>query len=781
MEATRPIRKLRFGAFEVDLRSRELRKQGVRLKLQDQPFEVLALLLEHPDDVVTREELRQKLWPAETFVDFDTGLNTVIKKLRAALGDSADKPEYIETLPRLGYRFIGQVYSGNLPAPASIQEESSAMSLRATPSSRKKRQIILAIAVAALVVGVAITARRVYFARPSLTETDVILLTDFVNRTSDPIFDNSLDKALEVKLTESPFLSLLSEPDVASTLRMMRRNPDERVTRDLGIEICKRRGLKALVVPEIDAVGNKYVITLEAIDANTQKSIARQQVEANNKDQVIAALGKAGSQLRKRLGESLSSLEKYDAPLDLATTSSLEALQAYRSGLTLYRSGKRHEAIPFFERAIELDPHFCSAYDLLGRAHHSIGDSQESRANFARAFALKDQRLTQEENFQTTAFYYSSVTGNLDKDLAVLLLYRQIYPRSVDAANLLGIAYAMMGRTEEALQEFQWAIAHAPMPSAQYNSNASQALLILGRFDEAKNMLDQWRQKGSLTPFQTILRYRIAFFDKDAATMDRLSHETSSDDTPWVRLKENLAFFRGDVAKLRSLSDALVSQQRSANRMENVATELAHHADEEAYLGNYALTRKLCSQAEEAGNSSALGLMKCSRALADAGDTSRAEALAAKLNKLFPEDTYQQKVLLPVIRSTIERKRGNLATAVDMLSPVTPYPNVVVFYNRARAYMAAGDQAKAAAEFEGVINHPGWPEWEMFEPLAQLGLAEAYAKQGNEENSRKAYDVFFTGWRDADPDIPILRQARAEYEKGRTLAQGNSSTSHKGK
>jgi DNA-binding winged helix-turn-helix (wHTH) protein/tetratricopeptide (TPR) repeat protein len=765
MEATNRTGTMRFGAFEVDLRSGEVYKHGIRLKLQGQPFQVLAVLLEHPGDLVTREELRRKLWPSDTFVNFDTGLNSAIKKLRDALSDSAEDPRYIETLPRRGYRLIARVENGPLPLTTVEKHLAPVLPMGPAPKAGNKRRFMFFAGAAAIIIVAALVTWRAFLVRPALTKTDVILLASFVNKTGDPIFDNCLDKPLEVKLTESPFLSLLSEADIASTMRMMRRKPDERVTQDLGIEICKRRGLKALVVPEIAAIGSTYVITLDAIDAHSQKSIARQQVEASNKDQVIAALGKAGSQLRKRLGESLSSLEKYDAPLDLATTSSLEALQAYRSGLALYRSGKRHEAIPFFERAVELDPQFCSAYDLLGRTHHSIGDSQESKANFARAFELKDRRLTQEENFQTTALYYSSITGNLEKEIAVALLYRQIYPRSVDAANLLGIAYAQMGRTQEALQEFQWAIAHSPVPSAQHNSNASQALIILGRLDAAKELLDQWRQQGSLTPFQLMLRYRIAFIEHDTATMDRLARETSGEDAPWVHLQMHLAFLRGDVATLRSLSDALISRQTKPNQMENVATELAYHADEEAYLGNYHLARKLCAQADEAGNNSALGLFKCSHALGQAADTSAAEALATKLNELFPEDTFQQKVLLPVTHSTIQRARGNLRAAVDLLSPVTQFPNVVVFYNRARAYMAAGDQAKAVADFQTVIDNPGWPDWELFEPLSQLGLAQAYAKQGDSENSRKAYGDFFVTWKDADPNIPILKQAKAEYAK----------------
>jgi len=766
MKATAGNRKTRFDAFEVELRSGELYKHGVRIKLQDQPFRVLALLLERPGDVVTREELRQKLWPAGTFVDFDTGLNSAIKKLRDVLADSADEPRYIETLPRRGYRFIAHVENADLPGPVPIEKRLATVPPVGTGSEPpKKRRFIVAAGVAAFLMVAALVAWRAFFARPALTGSDVILLASFVNKTGDPIFDNSLDRPLEVKLTESPFLSLLSEADVASTMRMMRRKPDDRVTQDLGIEICKRRGLKALVVPEIAAIGSTYVITLDAMDAQSQKLIARQQVEANNKDQVVAALGKAGSQLRKRLGEGLGSLKKFDAPLELATTSSLEALQAYSAGLALYRSGKRPEAIAFLERAVELDPQFCSAYDQLGRAQHSIGQGQEARASFARAFELKDRRLTQEENFETTALYYSAITGNLEKEAAVVLLYRQIYPRSVDAANLLGINYAMMGKTEEALQEFQWAIAHSPAPSSSYHSNAAQALIILGRFEDAKKLLDEWRKQGSLTPFQSTLRYRIAFMEHDTAGMNRLAGETSGEDASWVHLQMHLAFLRGDVARLRSLSEALVRRQKKANDMENVATELAYHADEEAYLGNYGLARRLCAQAEEAGNNSAIGLFKCSHALGQAADTSPAEALAAKLNELFPEDTFQQKVLLPVARSTIQRARGDFRAAADLLSPVTQFPNVVVFYNRARAYMAEGDQAKAFADFQTVLNNPGWPDWELFEPLSQLGLAQAYGKQGASVKSRKAYDDFFATWKDADPSIPILRQAKAEYEK----------------
>ena len=781
MEAATRARRTRFGPFEVELRSGELYKHGIKLKIQDQPFQLLAVLLARQGEVVTREELRQKLWPADTFVDFDTGLNSTIKKLRDALGDSAEEPRYIETLPRRGYRFIAHVENGDLSAPVPIEKHLAAVPPVGPKSElSNKRRIIVAAGVAALLIVAALVTWRVFSARSALTESDTILLASFINKTGDPIFDNSLDKALEVKLTESPFLSLLSEADVRETMRTMRHDPNDRVTEELGIEICKRQGLKAVVVPEIAAFGNRYLITLDAIDARTQKSIARRQEEAKNKDEVIAAVGKAGSQLRRRLGERLGSLEKYDAPLDLATTGSLEALHAYRAGQVLYRSGKRREAIPFFERAVELDPQFCSAYAGLGGAYHSIGDEEASRKSFARAFELKDARLTLEENFETTARYEDAITGNLEKEIAVAVLYKQAYPRSVSAYNLLGIAYAKMGRTEEALQEFNWAIDHSPVPSSSNYSNASQALLILGRFDDAKKMLDQWRQKGSLNSFQRAFRYQIAFQENDAATMDQLARETPADDIPWLHLRIQLAFFRGDLTKLRSLSETLVQQQSRANRMENAAYELAWHAGLESLLGDYALVRKLCRQAGEAGNDSALGLWACAKALGDAGDLTQAEALAAKLDRLFPEDTFQQRVCLPIIRSIIERKRGNTAKAVDFLAPVTQYPNGPVSYHRAQAYLAAGEHAKASDDFEKVIDHRGWPEWEVFAPLAQLGLARAYAMQGDHDNSRKAYDAFFTTWKDADPNIPILRQAKVEYKKLNAISSAATSAARKG-
>ncbi len=451
-------------------------------------------------------------------------------------------------------------------------------------------------------------------------------------------------------------------------------------------------------------------------------------------------------------------------PLDLATTSSLEALQAYTAGLAPYRSGNTREAIDFFERAVELDPKFCSAYDMLGGAYHGIGDEQASRKNFARAFELKDGRLTQEENFLITATYYWNITGNLEKEYAVLYLYKQAYPRSVNAANLLGIYYEERGKSEEALQQFNWAIEHSPVPAVYYYANASQALMNLGRFDDAKKLIDEWAQKGSLFSYQIDMRYRIAFFENDTATMDRLAREASADDDGWLQLQMQFAFLRGDLGEFRSLSDTLVDRQTRANRMENAADELAAHGQLESFLGNYALARKLCRHAGDGVNDSATELWRCADAFGYAGDLTRAEELAAKLDRMLPEDTIQQNVFLPLIRSIIERKRGNPAKAVDLLAQADSYNySLDVNYQRAQAYLAAGDSAKAVAELEKLLADRGAGWWQVYAPLARLGLARAYAMQGDHEQSRKAYDDFFATWNNPAPDIPILAQAKVEY------------------
>ena len=339
-----------------------------------------------------------------------------------------------------------------------------------------------------------------------------------------------------------------------------------------------------------------------------------------------------------------------------------------------------------------------------------------------------------------------------------------------------------MGRKEEALQEFQRALELSRVPAMTDTSNATQALMSLGRFGEAKKILDQWRQqRGSLSSFQMGQRYRIAFFDNDTATMEQLAREAPADKL-WLGFQQQFAFLRGDSGKLRSLTEILVNQQRHAGRIENAADELAWHAQLESYLENFAVARKSCRQAGEMGKDSRLALVHCAKALAEAGDVAQAEALAAKLDRFHSEDTVNQQLDLPLIRSIVERRRGNALKAVDLLSPVAQYEQgeSQVLYHRGLAYLAAGEHAKAADEFQKLISNRGWPEWGVFVPLAKLGLARAYAMQDAPEKSRKAYADFFSAWKDADPDIPMLRQAKAEYKKVAATESATAATSEEG-
>jgi tetratricopeptide (TPR) repeat protein len=403
---------------------------------------------------------------------------------------------------------------------------------------------------------------------------------------------------------------------------------------------------------------------------------------------------------------------------------------------------------------------------MLGSSYHGIGEDESSRKSFARAFELKDKHLTQEENFLVTATYYWNITGNLEKENAVLTLYQQVYPRSVNAANLLGINYALLGRKEEALQEFNWTIDHSPEPSAFVYSNKSQALMSLGRFDEAKAIINQWQQKGSLFSYQTDMLYRIAFIENDTATMDRIAREAAPDDTGWLQLQMQFAYLRGDMKKFRSLNEAEVNLETRAGQAQDAADDLAARAQLESLLGNYGLARSLCRHSVAGDTDSTTELWRCAEAFADAGDFTRAEALAAKLNRIAPENTVEQRVHLPLIRSIMDRQRGNPSEAADLLLQPELYKHTLDLpYRLGQAYLAANEPDKAAAQFRMLLDDRGAGWWQVYAPLAQLGMARAYFAQGDREKSRKAYAEFFTTWTNADPNIPILKQAKAEHAK----------------
>src|SRR6266581_2476002 len=462
---------LRFGVFEVDVRAGELRKQGVRIKLQEQPFHVLTVLLQRPGEVVTREELRSENWSADTFVDFDNSLNTAINKLREALGDSADNPRFIETLPRRGYRFI---------APVTGLDGTT----RRTAQTRIRK---IAVTVAVLMLAAGIAGGLLWRARQArhLTEKDTIVLGDFANSTGDAVFDGTLREGLSVQLHQSPFLSLLSEEGIHQTLMMMERPANTRLTPEITREVCQRTSSGAALEGSIALIGTRYTLILKAVNCAKGDLMASTEAQANDKSHVLDALGKAASEMRRKLGESLSTLQKYNTPLDQATTPSLEALQAYTlSG----KSGDFPTAIPFLQRAIQLDPDFAMAYDQLGGAYQSIGETTMGAENMRRAFELRG-RVSELEKLAIEGDYYRGVTGNILNAKRSYALGEQIYPREPFFRGGLGLIYMALGQYESALKEHQQVLRFSPYDSVAFR-------FVAYRVEDAAATAREARAKG---------------------------------------------------------------------------------------------------------------------------------------------------------------------------------------------------------------------------------------------------------------------------------------------
>jgi eukaryotic-like serine/threonine-protein kinase len=762
---TRSSGVLRFGTFEVNLRAGELRKQGKRIKVQKQPFHVLTVLLQRPGEVVTREELRNQNWPPDTFVDFDNSLNTAINKLREALGDSADNPRFIETLPRRGYRFVAPVTGMD----GATGNTATGMNAAAAPCSGKT---VAAVAVAVLAAGIAggllWRARRA----PHLTEKDTIVLGDFTNSTGDAIFDGTLREGLSVELEQSPFLSLVSEEAIHQTLRMMERPANTRLTPEVTREVCQRASSKAALDGSIALIGTRYNLILKAVTCANGDLLASTEAQANDKSHVLDALGKAASDMRRRLGESLSTVQKFNTPLEQATTSSLEALQAYSVGGETDFPG----AVPFLERAIQLDPDFGMAYDQLGYAYQSIGETVKGAENIRKAFELRG-RMNELEKLIVEGDYYRVVTRNLMDARRSYALGEQIYPREPAFRGGLGVIYYALGQYESALKEHQEALRLLPYDTVTVRFVA-YTYLLLDRVEDAAATAREAHGKGldaSLGPTD----YAIAFLRNDASEMARqvavAVGKTGEEDFLLALNADTSAYF-GHLEKSRELSRRAANSADLAAGKETAAAYYAVSALREALFGNAdrAEQQAILAKGRASGRDVDYGL---ALAMAYAGKAGQAQALADDLAKRFPEDTVVQVNCLPTVRAKIALLRSNSQQALEALGVAAPYelglpaigfynwPNLYAVYVRGEAYLAAHQGREAAAEFQKILDHRGIALNEPIGALAHLQLGRAYAMEGDTAKSRAAYQDFLTLWKDADPDIRILKQAKAEYAK----------------
>ena len=628
--------------------------------------------------------------------------------------------------------------------------------------------------IAAAILCVALIAAGLYYRsrHPKLlTDKDSIVLSDFDNKTTDSVFDDALKQGLSVQLEQSPFLDIVSGDKINATLRLMGHPPGERLTPEITREVCQRTGSRAMIAGSIAALGSQYVVGLKASDCNSGEVLAEAQEQAAGKEQVLKALNGAAVSLRGKLGESLSSVQKYATPLDEATTPSLEALQAYTLALKAIEERDDNPAVvAFTQRAIRLDPNFAAAYSLLGVGYHNLGQLNLGAESTRKAYELR-QRVSERERFGIETSYYNFVIGDLGKARESCELWAQAYPRDDIPHTILNGLYFTLGQYDKALAEALEALRLNPASGNNYE-NLAGSYMYLNRLQEARATIEEGWAKKLDTPYMHIFAYVLALFRDDRAGMEQqaawVMGKPGIEDT-LISWQADIAAFSGLQEKSKELSRRAIASAQNAGEKETAAGYQAKSSLREALFGNPAQARQEAAAALEISTGRDVQF-EAALVLALVGDEVRAQALANDLGKRYPEDTIVQFKELPTLRAQLVVNRNQPSKAIEYLQTALPYELGTLAtgavshpaYVRGEAYLAAHDGSHAASEFQKIVDHV----W--MDPIgarARLGIARAYALQGDTVKAKAAYQDFLTLWKDADPDIPILKQAKAEYAK----------------
>jgi serine/threonine protein kinase/Flp pilus assembly protein TadD len=665
------------------------------------------------------------------------------------------------------------------PVPAShpvVATPASSSSVKAAEVAAEKPRKLWRIAIPGAVILALIAAGTFFYFRQShkLTEKDTIVLADFDNTSGDAVFDGALKQALAVQLGQSPFLNILSDRRVEDTLHLMGRASNERVTRDMARELCIRTGSKAFLVGSISKLGGQYVVGVDAIGCSSGDTLAKEQEEAATEEDVLKALGKAATSLRGKLGESLSSIQKFDVPVE-ATTASLEALKAFSMGITTGRRKGDAAAIPFYKRALELDPNFAIAYASLGVSYGNLGQASLSAEDIKKAYALRD-RVSEREKYRISALYYTYVTGELEQASQVYELWAKSYPQDSVPPGNLGVIYSSLGQNEKALIQTQEGVRLEPNGVTGY-VNLALDCLALDRPGDAKKAIEQAQERkldGDVLHWGI---YQLAFFKGDAAEMERqvawAAGKPGSEDLLLSFQSDTEAYY-GRLTKARDFSRRAVDSAVRNDSKEAAALWQVNAALREAEFGNPATAKQ--------GVSAALTLLPgrdvklfAALTLARVGETARAKAIAEELEKGHPSETLLKVYWLPTFKAAIELSANNYSQALVFLEAAAPYElgappplqegTMYPVFIRGQAYLAAHSGTAAAAEFQKFLDYRGITINFPLGALAHLQLGRAYALSGNTAKARTAYQDFFALWKDADPDIPILKEAKAEYAK----------------
>jgi serine/threonine protein kinase/tetratricopeptide (TPR) repeat protein len=610
----------------------------------------------------------------------------------------------------------------------------------------------------------------------ALAETDTLLLTDFVNKSGDPIFDDTLRQGLASQLQQSPFLSLVSEQRIQQTLRLMGKPLDSKISPSIAADLCQRTGSKAYLSGSISNMGNQYVIGVSAVNCQTGDSLAQEQVTANGKENVLKALDEASTNLREKLGESLKTVQKLDTPIEQATTPSLEALQAYSLGRKALQAHADYTAAAqLFKHSVELDPKFAMAYSILGTTYSNLGEKNLAAENTRKAYELRG-RVSEWEKFYIESHYDHFATGNLEKARQVYDLWSQLYPREGVAHNNLGELYKSLGQYDKALAETHDAVRISPLDGLSL-ANLMSGYIHLNRLGEARSAADDAIQKTLDTPQLHFGLYQLAFLKKDEPAMaQQVAWATGKPgkENVMLYLEASSAAFAGQLAIARHLSRQAADSAVIANERELAAGYESGAALWEALFGNRAEAQKrLASPLSHSDGRDSQFVAALAHALS--GNTVNAAALTADLEKRFPEDTVVRLNYLPTLRAQLALNAPNNGLrGVEILAAASPYElgvpgsdsfctNLYPVYVRGQAFLAVRLAPQAAAEFQKILAWPGVVFNEPIGALAHLGLARAYTLQGDNSKAKAAYRDFLTLWKDADPDIPILHQAKMEY------------------
>ena len=744
------VQPIRFGVYELDVRAGELRKNGVRIKLQEKPFQVLKFLLERPGEVITREEFQQRIWP-DTFVDIEHSLSTAVKKLRDALSDSADNPRFIETRPGRGYRFIYPVEGVTAKVPGQLLP--------------RWMQVTVGVVLGILVLAVGVFLWTAW-TRPPLAAGDPLLIADFVNRTGDEIFDGTLKTGLTIKMEESPYLAIVPPAQVREVFQQMKLSSEEAIAEDQWREACLRLGAKAILSGEIAQIGASYVLTIKASDCNTGAVLAGDQAEARTKEDVLNTLGRMSSYLRNSLGEALASVKQIDVPLERATTSSLEALKAYSLGSRFVTDGKRPEAILHFQRAIELDPSFAIAYDYLAAAYNSVSDFHRAEEMATRGFELR-KGVTERERLRIETTYHYFTSGQSSKAIDTARLWKATYPHDLSASNNLGFILFHSGKAEEAIPILEEAVQRNPQAEISSN-NLARAYTLANRFADAREIWTKkiQRQKYVLSSHRRL--FTLAFIENDQELMqhhaDRVNEITGG--RGMDNLRANVAFVEGRFQDGIALKEGIVD--RSPVPPPVLLLNLALF---EAVRGRQAKAVAWVDQFKKTHGDVAPRhqWMTAEVALARAGKHERALDVVRILTSKYPLGHAINYVGAATIRAMIAEQQGDSEKAIKFLSASEPFdlshigmPNV---YLRGLNLLKLKRGKEAEAEFQKILVHPGINPYHITRPFARLGLARAKMQMGELDEARRVYQQFFELWKNADPDIPILLEAKAEYAK----------------